>query len=193
MFHAATFHGPTGQGSGIDFIGIRLKQVDFEAEQCAPISSCPFHKLSPQGHIPLICSMSLSWKPWEGTALHGINHAQRVRCHHAQDTHLERFCWKHDHPDAASAGCASAASAARVRPPLRSKAASMETYRSPRFAEVASPTRKDWDPSHPSHSRDSFHRPWSMGYPRGWFLAPTRSLSAPDALQGTGSNFQFRA
>ena len=75
----ATFYGPKGLGSRIDFVCARLKQIDHEAKQCAPIPSCPLLGTSTQGHIPLIGSMTLTWKPWSGAALSSISYAHRTR------------------------------------------------------------------------------------------------------------------
>ena len=75
----ATFYGPKGLGSRIDFACTRLKQLDHEAKQCAPIPSCPLLGTSTQGHHPLIGSLSLTWKPWSSAALSSISYAHRTR------------------------------------------------------------------------------------------------------------------
>lgn len=75
-----TFLASKGQGSRIDFIGTRLRQADLEAKQCSPLESCPLRGLSEQGHLPLLGSVPLKWKPWGGPALHTVTYAQRVKC-----------------------------------------------------------------------------------------------------------------
>ena len=106
----ATFRGCKGQGSRIDFVCVRIKQMDREASQCAAIPSCPLLGLSTQGHLPLICSISLSWKPWTGAALSQVsfehrNRGRLARTHNTSDWHdfsahtqllLQRSTWPLD-------------------------------------------------------------------------------------------------
>lgn len=95
----ATFRGIKGQGSWIDFVCTRLKQVEFEAKQCAPIPSCPLLGTFTQGHIPLIGSVTLAWKPWSGVALSTVSYAHRTRARSERactSEHLSQVTWPCD-------------------------------------------------------------------------------------------------
>ena len=60
---AITYHHPNGE-SQIDYIMTRRQTADLEARKCSPVKT-PLAGWRSAGHLPVIASLKLNWKPWQ--------------------------------------------------------------------------------------------------------------------------------